>query len=82
MFHHLNNVEGSRPRYMKAILHACSLCRREGLRPGILDTSAGDHGVREWASQKFSDLVLDESGVCQRCQVSDYVHRTHPTQSP
>lgn len=75
MFHHLNNKGGSRPRYVKAILHACSLCGKEGLRPGFLETKGVRDGVRELASKKFTDLILDENGVCETCRNSQVVQK-------
>ena len=70
MIHNPKRKDVGRPRYVRRILHCCSLCRREGLRPGILETATVAQSVKDWASQKFSELLLDESGVCEHCRSS------------
>ena len=62
----------SRTKYANRILHACAFCGKEGLKPGILDTHFGN-GIRDWARQRFTDLILDDYGFCGSCRSSFFV---------
>ena len=49
-----------------ALFHGCQMCRRVGLRPGILGTKYGDYGMRE-SFKTESELALDADGLCEDC---------------
>jgi hypothetical protein len=49
------------------LLHECWNCHAIGLRPGVLETHLGDYEMREWCSGRYSELVLDNLGLCPEC---------------
>ena len=32
-----------------------------------LDTAIGDYGIRDYYGEKYSELVLDDQGLCEKC---------------
>jgi hypothetical protein len=60
-----DQIISDRPGLAK-VLHACAGCGKVGSRPGILDTRAGDYGLRDFA-KKYGDLSLNAHGHCAEC---------------
>ena len=58
-------IVSGRPGLAK-VLHACAGCGKVGSRPGILDTRAGDYGLRDIA-KKYGDLAVNSHGHCSDC---------------
>ena len=48
------------------LFHQCNVCRRVGLRPGILGTKHGDYGMRD-VFKSEPELTLNADGTCQGC---------------
>ena len=62
----LESIVNQKP-ILKPLLHACSQCKRIGIKPGILETHYGDYGARDFAKRKYEEMNLNPDGRCDDC---------------
>jgi hypothetical protein len=72
---YLKRQRQGRAKWVNDLLHNCSVCGREGFRPGILAARGMEDRRALPFLKKYEELSLDQSGICESCsKASDIQH--------